>query len=63
MKNGRGKVTSFMLMVLLFSLIISNLVKAESISISFSDAEYKDIFQTLGELAGLNVLIDSSVVG
>lgn len=63
MKNGRGKVTSFMLMVLLFSLFISNLVEAESISISFSDAEYKDIFQTLGELAGLNVLIDSSVVG
>lgn len=36
---------------------------AQKVSLSFEEAEYRHVFRTLGELAGLNVLIDPGVQG
>jgi len=38
-------------------------VSAEPVTFQFIDADYKDIFQTLGEVAGFNVIVDHSVSG
>lgn len=61
-KNVRPK-SFVLLIVLMFSLGIANVALANTVSLDFEDAEYRDIFQTLGELGHLNVFIDDSVVG
>ncbi|NLJ79533.1 MAG: hypothetical protein GX335_00690 [Firmicutes bacterium] len=43
--------------------LISTVGFAQELDLLFDQAEYKEIYQLLGESAGLNVLVDSSVQG
>lgn len=64
MRFNHSKLKCFTLAFLLFfTLGVSNHVLANSVSLIFEEAKYRDIFQTLGELGDLNVFIDDSVVG
>ena len=56
---------SGLLWVILFTLLlfVSGQALAQSVTLQFIETEYKDIFQTLGEIAGMNVLVDKSVTG
>lgn len=51
------------LLSLTLMLVVSGQAMAQSVTFQFVETEYKDVFQTLGEIAGLNVLVDKSVTG
>lgn len=50
-------------MLLLLGLLSPAVIGAQLISLQFEDTDYRDIYQTLGELADLGVLVDHSVIG
>ncbi|HXK98434.1 MAG TPA: hypothetical protein PK828_11315, partial [Limnochordia bacterium] len=52
-------------LVVVVTLLMTGLAQSASqlVTFQFVNTEYKDVFQTLGEIAGLNVLVDKSVTG
>lgn len=52
--------------VLVLSLLLilaASASSAETVTFEFIDADYEDVFRTLGEIAGYNVLVDASISG
>lgn len=49
--------------VVLLTLILSSVISASELDLSFDKVEYSQIYQMLGDSQGLNVLVDPSVVG
>lgn len=60
---AKPKSAGLILVLALILIVGAGVAAAETVTFQFIDAEYKDVFRTLGEAAGLNVLVDASVAG
>lgn len=62
MKPAGVRVSVFVA-VLIAALSFSQIGLAQNVSLTFEQAEFRHVFQTLGDIAGYNVLVDPSVTG
>ena len=60
---AKPKSAGLILVLALILIVGAGVAAAETVTFQFIDAEYKDVFRTLGEAVGLNVLVDASVAG
>ena len=63
MLTVKPRLIRFIPVLLLGLLVGAGCACAQSITFQFVGTEYRDVFQTIGEIAGLNVLVDASVSG
>lgn len=66
MQGRLHKLGCFLVAILLlisFTTSLAVMANPTTISLEFTDAAYRDIYTTIGEVAGLNVFVDDSVVG
>ena len=61
MLTVKPRLIRFIPVLLLGLLVGAGCACAQSITFQFVGTEYRDVFQTIGEIAGLNVLVDASV--
>lgn len=60
---AKPKSAGLILVLALILIVGAGVAAAETVTFQFIDTEYKDVFRTLGEAVGLNVLVDASVAG